>query len=205
MDELNNGKQNGYLPEEMRVAERIKALRLEKGLSLPEMAERTGFSSALISQIENHLVSPPLGTLIKIARALEVDICEFFGDKKDLPYIVVRRGERKKVARVASRQGVKYGYNYETLAFGLADRHMEPFLVTLEPATIRDRGAYSHEGEEFLFVLEGEVEVHLGKEVEVLVPGDSIYFHSTLPHRVQCRDEGGARLLAVLYPGRKDG
>jgi transcriptional regulator with XRE-family HTH domain len=203
MDDLNDGKQNGFLPEEMRVAEKVKSLRLEKGLSLAEVAERTGFSSALISQIENHLVSPPLGTLIKIARALEVEIGEFFGEKTKMPYIAVRRGERKKVARVASRQGVKYGYQYETLAFGLARRHMEPFLVTLEPATIRDRGAYSHEGEEFLFVLEGEVEVHLGREVEVLVPGDSIYFHSTLPHRVQCRDEGGARIIAVLYPGQK--
>jgi transcriptional regulator with XRE-family HTH domain len=192
---------NGPLPEEMMVAEKIKQLRLEKGLSLSDVAERTGFSAALLSQIENYLASPPLGTLVKIAKGLGVEFSDFFADSQDIPYIIVRKTERRKVARVASKQGVKYGYTYETLAYGLARRHMEPFLVSLEPATIRDRSAYSHEGEEFIFVLEGQIEVNLDKVKEILDPGDSIYFHSTVPHRVQCCNEGGAMILAVLFPG----
>jgi transcriptional regulator with XRE-family HTH domain len=199
----NHGENSSLLPEEMMVAQKIKELRQNKGLSLAAVAEASGFSTALLSQIENHLTSPPLGTLIKIAKALDTEIGEFFADRQDTPYIVVRKNERKQVARVASKQGVKYGYNYETLAFGLASRHMEPFLVTLEPATIRDRHAYSHEGEEFIFVLEGLVIVQLEKETETLEPGDSIYFHSRISHRVHCRDEGGAKILAVIFPGEK--
>lgn len=201
---MESRETNGtLLPEEMMVARKIKELRLRKDISLAKMAEETGFSTALLSQIENHLISPPLGTLIKIARALDVEICEFFADSKEEDYIVVRKNERRRVARVASKEGVKYGYNYETLAYGLANRHMEPFLVTLEPATIRDRNAYSHEGEEFIFVLEGAVDISLDKAEETLEPGDSIYFYSRIPHRVQCRDERGAKILAVIYPGEK--
>ncbi|MBS4031758.1 MAG: cupin domain-containing protein [Clostridiales bacterium] len=105
------------------------------------------------------------------------------------------------MARVASKQGVKYGYSYEALASNLRRRHMEPFLGTLEPATIRDRHSYSHEGEEFLFVLDGGVEIILDKKKESLEPGDCVYFHSIVPHCVQCRDDSGATLLAVLFPG----
>lgn len=201
---MENREANGtLLPEEMMVAGKIKELRLKKNISLAQMAESTGFSTALLSQIENHLISPPLGALIKIAKALDVEIGEFFADSKEENYIVVRKNERRRVARVASKEGVKYGYNYETLAHGLANRHMEPFLVTLEPATIRDRNAYSHEGEEFIFVLEGTVDIFLDKAEETLEPGDSIYFYSRIPHRVQCRDESGAKILAVIYPGEK--
>jgi transcriptional regulator with XRE-family HTH domain len=197
---------NGLLPEELYVAERIKELRTQKGLSLTEMAEKTGFSSALLSQVENYLVSPPLGMLVKLAKALNVEICDFFScDSGEHLYQVVRANERKKVARVASKQGVKYGYSYESLAMNLRSRHMEPFLVTLEPATIRDRHAYSHEGEEFLFVLEGGVEIILDNKKESLDPGDCIYFHSIVPHCVQCRDESGAKLLAVIFPGEEEG
>ena len=181
---------SGLLPEELSVAEKIKLLRTQKGLSLAELAEKTGFSSALLSQVENYLASPPLGMLIKIARSLDVEICEFFSsENEDKLYQVVRKDERKKVARVASKQGVKYGYSYEALAANLRRRHMEPFLVTLEPATIRDRHAYSHEGEEFLFVLDGGVEIILDNKRESLEPGDCVYFHSIVPHCVQCREE----------------
>ena len=193
---------NGLLPEELSVAEKIKELRTQKSLSLVELAERTGFSSALLSQVENYLISPPLGMLIKIAKALGVEICDFFScESGEHLYQVVRANEGKRVVRVASKQGIKYGYAYESLAVNLRQRHMEPFLVMLEPATIRDRHAYSHEGEEFLFVLEGSVEIILDKKKESLEPGDCVYFHSIIPHCVQCCDETGAKLLAVIFPG----
>ncbi|MEW5946983.1 MAG: cupin domain-containing protein [bacterium] len=191
---------NGEHGGELTVAEKIKRVREEKGLSLQQVAERSGFSSALLSQIENHLVSPPLGTLIRISRALGVEIGCFFGEERDAAYTIVRRGERRTVTRVASKSGVKYGYSYESLAFDKKGRHMEPFLVTLEPATRKDRNAYSHEGEEFIFVLEGKMEVTLGGHTDVLEPGDSIYFDSTIPHRVECVGDE-ARIVAVIYAG----
>jgi transcriptional regulator with XRE-family HTH domain len=184
---------------EMRIGEKIRELRETKGLSLKEMADVTGFSTALLSQMENHLISPSLGTLIKISRALDVHLGYFFGEGPGEPYTIVRKDERKKISRFASKDGVKYGYSYESLGFEKKDRHMEPFLVTLEPATVKSAKTSTHEGEEFIFVLEGEMEVILGDHTDILYPGDSIYYDSTIPHRVQCRKDKETKIVAVLY------
>lgn len=185
--------------EEVRVGERIKALREEKGLSLKDLADRTGFSTALLSQMENHLLSPSLGTLIKLARAFGVRVGDFLGETEGEPFTIVRKDERRKVSRFASKEGVKYGYSYESLGFDKKDRRMEPFIVTLEPATVKTSKTSVHEGEEFIFVLEGEMEVILGNHTDILYPGDSIYYDSTIPHRVQCHQDKITRILAVLY------
>jgi transcriptional regulator with XRE-family HTH domain len=185
--------------EEVRVGERIKELRERKGLSLKEVADLTGFSTALLSQMENHLVSPSLGTIIKLARALSVKVGDFLGETEGEPFTIVRKDERKMVSRFASKEGVKYGYSYESLGFDKKDRHMEPFIVTLEPATVKAAKTSVHEGEEFIFVLEGEMEVILGNHTDILYPGDSIYYDSTIPHKVQCHQDKVTRILAVIY------
>ena len=185
--------------EDMHVGEKIKKLREEKGMSLAELAEKSGFSSALLSQIENHMISPPLGTLIKLAGAMGIAIGHFFEDKAEAPFVIVRASERKHVSRVASKEGVKFGYSYESLAQDKKNRYMEPFLVTLEPATKKDRNAYSHEGEEFIFVLDGEMEVTLEDHTDVLKPGDCIYFDSKLRHRVEAVGETETKILAVIH------
>ncbi len=184
---------------EIPVGEKIKALREQKGLSLRDVADRTGFSTALISQMENHLVSPSLGTLIKLAHALDVKVGDFFGETHEEPFAIVRKDERKTLSRFASKDGVKYGYGYESLGFEKKNRHMEPFIVTLEPATVKTSKTSTHDGEEFIYVLEGVMEVIYGDHRDILYPGDSIYYDSTIPHRVQCHEEGVTRILAVLY------
>ena len=189
--------------QEMRVGEKIKLLREKKGMSLAELAEESGFSSALLSQIENHMISPPLGTLIKLGQAMDVPIGHFFEDKSEAPFVIVRSSERTHVSRVASKEGVKFGYSYESLAQDKKNRYMEPFLVTLEPATKKDRNAYSHEGEEFIFVLEGEMEVTLEDHTDVLKPGDCVYFDSKLRHRVECVGEKETKILAVIHAPHK--
>ena len=90
MEEANN----------LSVGEKIKEVREAKGLSLQELAEKTGYTSALVNQIENHLESPPLGALGKIAHALEVDIGELWGDHGDAPYAIARKGDARPVNRV---------------------------------------------------------------------------------------------------------
>jgi len=185
--------------EEIHVGEKLKALREQKGLSLKELADLTGFSTALLSQMENHLVSPSLGTMIKLAKALGVRVGDFFGETEGEPFAIVRKDERKTVSRFASKEGVRYGYSYESLGFEKKNRHMEPFIVTLEPATIKNSKTSVHDGEEFIFVLEGEMEVILGTHTDVLYPADSIYYDSNIPHRVQCHHERVTSILAVLY------
>lgn len=185
--------------QELRVGEKVRELRESKGLSLQDMANRTGYSSALLSQVENHFISPPLGGLIKIAKALEVKVGTFFGDEPRESYALVRKDERKHISRFASKEGVSYGYSYESLGFDKKDRQMEPFLVTLEPATVKSEKLSSHDGEEFIFVLEGEMEAILGDHKDVLHPGDCIYYDSTIPHKVQCHREVPTKILAVLW------
>jgi transcriptional regulator with XRE-family HTH domain len=185
--------------QELRVGEKVRELRERKGLSLQDLANRTGYSSALLSQVENHFISPPLGGLIKIAKALEVRVGTFFGDEPRESYAIVRKDERKNISRFASKEGVSYGYSYESLGFDKKDRQMEPFLVTLEPATVKSEKLSSHDGEEFIFVLEGEMEAILGDHKDVLHPGDCIYYDSTIPHKVQCHREIPTKILAVLW------
>ena len=185
--------------EEIRVGERIKSLREIRGLSLKEVADRTGFSTALLSQMENHLVSPSLGTLIKLAKTFGIQVGDFFGETRREPFTIVRKDERKRVSRFASKDGVAYGYSYESLGFDKKDRHMEPFIVTLEPATLKSSKTSTHDGEEFIFVLEGAMEVILGDHTDILYPGDSIYYDSSVPHRVQCHEGNITKILAVLY------
>jgi transcriptional regulator with XRE-family HTH domain len=185
--------------EEVRVGEKIKQLRERKGLSLKEVADATGFSTALLSQMENHLVSPSLGSIIRLAKALEVRVGDFFGETQGEPFAIVRKDERKTISRFASKEGVSYGYSYESLGFEKKNRRMEPFIVTLEPATLKTSKTSVHEGEEFIFVLEGEMEVIFGDHTDILYPGDSIYYDSNIPHRVQCHQDRVTRILAVLY------
>lgn len=181
------------------VGERIKKVREKAGISLQSLAEKCGYSSALLNQIENHLVSPPLGALAGIAHALGVKIGELWGEKAKDPYTIVRKGDRRQVSRFASKEGVAYGYSYESLGYGKRDRHMEPFLIRLEPPTVKDPRPSVHEGEEFLFVLVGKMEVHLDGHTDVLEPGDSIQYDARIPHRVTCHGGEPAEVLAVIW------
>jgi transcriptional regulator with XRE-family HTH domain len=184
--------------DKIEVGKKIKEVRENKGISLQQLAAFTGFSSAILSQIENHLESPSLGTLFKIAKALEVDIGEFFGIKGTNPFVITKKGEGKKVARFASKDGItRYGYTYMSLGMGKQGRKLEPFVVILEPETVKNEQPYAHEGEEFIYVLEGEVEITLGDNKDILGEGDSIYYDSSIPHLIRCIGEK-AIILAVF-------
>jgi len=194
---MEKNEQDPYL----QIGAKIKRFREDNALTLQDMAERTGLSTAVLSQIENHLISPPLGTLIRLTQALDLRPGYFFDQHPDKPFTLVRKEERRPVSRFASKRGIQYGYSYESLGHDMKDRHMEPFLVTLEPATLASPKPASHDGQEFLFVLEGEMEVTLGEHSDVLQPGDAIYYDSNIPHLVQCKGNEKALILAVIYSG----
>lgn len=186
--------------EAIAVGERIKAARQARGLSLHDMATRTGLTEADIRQVEEELVSPNLGTLIRLSKALEMKMGTLISPAGPKPFTIVRSDQRKVVSRYASKEGERLGYYYQHLAFDKADRNMEPFLVTLEPTeVVEDRS--THDGEEFIFVLSGEMEAHLGDGMEILKPGDSIYYNSSVPHLVKCHGGKATHILAVLFAG----
>jgi transcriptional regulator with XRE-family HTH domain len=198
LDQMEEEKGTPVEETSLAVSQRIRELRKQKGLSLQDLAEKTGFSTAMLSQIENHVNSPSLGTLIRLARALEMRLGELIAGPGGRSYTIVRRDEDQPVSRYASRSGLTYGYSYRPLCPEMKSRSMEPFLITLEPA-LGSKAPSRHEGEEFLYVLEGKVRVTLAEITDVLLPGDSIYYHSTLPHLVECHAEQPALILAVLY------
>lgn len=180
------------------VAQRVKRAREERGLSLLDVSRRTGIEVPLLSEIEEGQSAPPLGTVIKLAKALNMRMGYFISGDELRPFTIVRRGDRKVVSRYDSKRDKHYGYGYESLAAYKKDRHMEPFLVTLQPSTTEEERS-THDGQEFIFVLSGRMEVRLGEEIHVLDPGDAIYYDSTVPHLVKCHGQETTRILAVLY------
>ena len=182
----------------VNVAERVKRAREQRGLSLLDISRRTGIDVSLLSEIEQGQSVPPLGTIIKLAKALEMKMGYFISGDELKPFTIVRRGDRRVVSRYDSKRDQHYGYGYESLAPYKKHRHMEPFLVTLQPATTKEERS-THDGQEFIFVLSGRMEVRLGEEIHVLEPGDTIYYDSTVPHLVKCHGQETTQILAVLY------
>jgi len=187
---------------EVQVGDQIRKFRESRELTLQQLAEKTGFSAALLSQIENRMVSPSLGTLVKIANAFDTSISAFIGGKEERAFSIVRKEDRATVSRVGLKEGGRDTYTYEALGAGKAGRKMEPFLVRLKPLLDRNVARSSHEGEEFLFVLSGKVGVFLDRYSDVLSEGDCIYFNSTIPHHVHSTEEKEALILAVIYQGK---
>lgn len=185
--------------EEFNIGAKIRALRLARALTLQEVARETGFSPALISQIEHNNVSPPIATLAKIARALRVKVATFFeaGDVRSR-FEVVRPDQRRKVDRMMSRLGTRRGYAYDALAFSVRNRKMSPFLITITKESDVPEALYTHEGEEFLLVLSGRAELYVEEHRFELDEGDSVYLDAGLRHRLARLGESEVKVLAIL-------
>ena len=191
----------GPAEETGTVGDRVKKIREAKGLSLADVASRIGYDASDLERIEANELSPPLGVLIKLGKALDMTMGFFISGGETKAYTVVRREERRKIARRAASQDEKYGYTYQALAPGKTDRHMEPFLVTLDPS--EEETLSSHDGQEFIYIIEGKMEAILGQDRLVLTEGDAIYYDSSLPHMVRCVQGPYTKILAVLYAHEK--
>jgi quercetin dioxygenase-like cupin family protein/ribosome-binding protein aMBF1 (putative translation factor) len=177
---------------------RVKKARESRGLSIFDIYLRTDINVDLLSQIEEGKVVPPLGTVIKLAKALDLKMGYFISGEEEKAYTIVHRDDRETTLRYDSKKEKHHGYGYESLAPHKTDRHMEPFLVTLKPSETEEERS-THDGQEFIFVLQGKMEVRLGEEIHILESGDSIYYDSTVPHLVKCHGKETTKILAVLY------
>lgn len=179
------------------VGDRIKSIRDEKGLSFDEMAKVTGFDVDLLERIEKNEVQPQLGTLVKLSKALDSAFSRLVSQVGSKLYSITRKDERRVVSRSTNTKGKKL-YTYKSLAPEVKGRHMEALMVTLEENPEQEPSV--HDGEEFIYVIEGVVTAQIDKERFELEPGDSIYYLSTIPHLVAAKT-GTANILAVLYEG----
>lgn len=178
------------------VGDRIKRLREEKGLSIKALSQLTGFEEQMLEAIEANTLSPQLGTLIRLSKALDSAFQRLISEEGEKLYVITRRQDRKVVSRSTTKKGQKSAYTYMSLAPEVKGRHMEPLVVQLEEKG--DDHPSVHAGEEFIFVLDGIVVLEIGEECFTLEPGDSAYYLSTTPHILPAA-EGRATIVAVIY------
>jgi transcriptional regulator with XRE-family HTH domain len=186
----------------LKIGSKVRELRQKKHYTLQDVAAKTGLSKPFLSQIENHHVVPPVATLLKLARAFDVGLAHFFQDEVGVDRIAItRREERVRVERRPHHRKGEVNYIYEALDTKKTNKHMEPFLVEFPVQDTSEMIFMNHEGEEFLHLLEGTLEFRSIDRVEVLGPGDSIYFESELSHSFRCLGEKPARALVVVWNG----
>jgi transcriptional regulator with XRE-family HTH domain len=183
-----------------RIGAKVATVRGSLGLTCEQLAERSGCDVAVIERIEAGEIVPSLAPLIKISRALGVRLGTLLDDDTQVGPVVTRADEAEAVARLKSLEtGTGAGtLDFFSLAAGKTARHMDPFLIDVNPSS-DPANLSGHEGEEFLFVLTGELEVAYGKDLITLHPGDGIYYDSIVPHQVRAAGDGVARILAVVY------
>ena len=178
-----------------QVAERVREIRRKKGLTIKDVATRSGLAISTVSKIERNLMAPTYDRFSRLADGLGVDVSELFMAKGEqfLP------GEFS-LARIGEHSFHQTeNYTYEMLFPHLRGKSMIPMLGTLKPfEKMRFDRLVSHEGEEFFFVLKGRVVVQLeGKDPVVLETGESIYFDSRRGHLYASAGEMDARILCV--------
>ena len=186
--------------DERQIAKNIKKIRLDSHLSQERLAELSGLTKGYISKIEKSDKAPPFSTLNKIASALNVDVgllsAEDLELLQDINLCIVRKGKGKKISSASLE-----GYHYEALAHKKSGKNMEPFL--LMPAFV-EKAVFSHEGEEFMYMLEGTHEFVYDNKKYILQEGDSIYFDSIIPHTGRSMGEKRAKILAVMYSYKRN-
>lgn len=178
---------------EKTIGENIRNIRKQAGITLDALADKVGITKSALSKIETGKTSTPVTTLLRIARALSVEVTNFFVSRERRPaYALTRKG----FGQIVTRNGSKLGYTYEALAHDLVEKLAEPFLCTIDK---NDKiGDFQHTGEEFLYVISGKLQYKVGDEILVLGAGDCLYFDSAIVHSLKALSEKPVKLLFVM-------
>jgi len=172
----------------MPVGKKIKKARTDKKITYETLANETGFSIDFIKKVEAGKLTPPVGSLLQISRALDIDCGDLLKEEED------RMQDRIKAytKRTAS-------YAYTTLTPGAENKHLKVFRVKIDAMKDHEGVSYNHEGEEFVYVLEGTIEVVVGEHVNTVAAGESLHFNSGIQHLLRNIGETDAELLVVIY------
>jgi len=175
-------------PAPTPVGKKIKKARMSKKFSLDHVANETGFSIDYLKEVEAGDAIPPVGALLQIARALEIDSGS-----------LLKEPESKLQSRIKAHTKRTENYAYTTLTPGAENKHLKAFLVTVEAQQDHKGVDYHHEGEEFVYVLQGKIEVLVGDHVNTLSQGESLHFNSGIRHKLKSVSDETAELLVVIY------
>ncbi|WP_207678049.1 helix-turn-helix domain-containing protein [Desulfonema magnum] len=170
------------------VGKKIKKVRTEKHITLDRVANETGYSIDYLKELEAGKTIPPVGTLLQIARALDID-SGFF----------LREQEATLKDRVDQYTKRTDDYAYTTLTPGAENKHLKAFRVTIDPMEKHEGVGYCHEGEEFTYVLSGKVEIVVGDNINHLEKDDSLHFNSGIKHQLRNIGKETAELIVVIY------
>ncbi|MFO7963200.1 MAG: cupin domain-containing protein [Desulfobacterales bacterium] len=170
------------------LGKKIKKLRTGKKITLNQLANETGFSIDKIKKIESGKERPPVGALLQISKALEVDSSFLLKEQAAV--------SKKRIKAFVERTE---DYAYRTLTPGAENKHLKAFAVTIESMQEHKGVSYQHEGEEFVYVLSGKIEVTVGEHVTSLKSGETLHFNSGIRHKLKNTGKEDAELLVVLY------
>jgi transcriptional regulator with XRE-family HTH domain len=184
-----------------KIGDRVRNFREIKRLSKEDLAERSGLDVNFIEQVEENSVKPALGTLLKFSRAMGIRMANFLDASVSRDPVVVRSSDRDGIQRteLSSESGVPSSLIFQHLAQGKIDRHMEPFFIEVLPQPPGQVKVSQHEGEEFIAVVSGMIELQYGKDTYKMEPGDSAYYSSDVPHRLVALNDEKAEIYAVIY------
>ena len=171
------------------IGKKLLKFRREKKVILKDLANETGLTTTYISQVEKGEVMPPVSVLLQLSRALEIDSGALL--KKDLTQSDKKLKEE--------HQKRTEDYTYETLTPEAGHKHLKAFRIFIDPGSEHKGVSYQHLGEEFHYMFKGKIEVMVGENKNILGPGDSLHFNSSIPHKLRNIGEEKAELLVVLY------
>lgn len=177
-------KADGLTP----VGKKIKNARTQKKMTYDRLANETGFAVQTLKDFEAGKEIPPVGALLQIARALEID-----------SGFLLREQETTVKRRVKAYNKRTDNYAYTTLTPGAENKHLKAFKVTIDPKQEHKGVGYQHEGEEFAYVLQGKIEYVVGDHVNKLKAGDSLHFNAAIRHLLRNVGKEPAELIVVIY------
>ncbi|WP_320171398.1 XRE family transcriptional regulator [Maridesulfovibrio sp.] len=175
------------------IAPRLQGLRDAMDMTLEELAEKTGVTVEKAAQYESGTMEIPVSYLMDVAHICGVGLTVLIsGSEAHLTnYALVRKGKGLVVDR-------RKDYDYKNLASTFVGRRMEPFMVEVPSKDVTEMNFTTHRGQEFIYVLEGRLELRLGDSVLELDEGDSLYFDSNTPHALRGLGGRSARMLDVI-------
>jgi transcriptional regulator with XRE-family HTH domain len=180
---------------EKHIGDRIKRLRLKKSMGLVELGRHTGLSASFLSQLETGRVVPTLRNLARIAMVFGKDLSYFFETEPHTLFRIHRKSDRVRLPQTGVDDPTYY---FESLGYMIPDRQLDPYYAEFVPLKKNvEVRPHVHPGYEFLYVLEGELEIRHADKAHLLKPGDGVYFDASMPHGYRCGGKISAIALIV--------
>jgi len=170
------------------VGKKIKKTRLAKKITLDNIANETGFTTEHLKEIESGKKIPSVGTLLQISRVLGID-----------SGFLLKEEETNLEKRISAYEKRTDNYAYDTLTPGAENKHLKSFRVTIDPMQEHKGVGYCHDGEEYVYVLAGQIELMVGEHKNTLKKDQSLHFNSAIKHQMKNTGKQKAKLLVVIY------